>query len=431
MRTFLCADLLAWSVDVAPDEGLYVVAHTTGPVYAGMTTRHVSLRLEGHIAERSPLGLLLAECDLAEYLVTLWTPADVSRVYLDGRELSLADAEQVLIARLRPRLNATAPIGEDEIAALAVRAPLAEMQQISEAAQRYFAAAQADNTRRAYRADFRHFAAWCAARNCESLPARPSTVGAYLVALAESGYAVATIDRRVCGIKDAHRSMKHPSPIDTTVHTLMAGIRRVKGTAQKQAAPALTDALRAMVRATPATLTGFRDRALLLVGFAGALRRSELVGLDVADLEWPEAGLVLIVRRSKTDQEAAGRRIAIPRGMWAETCPVRALRAWLSEGSITAGPAFRPIDRHGHIAAGRLSGNAVSTIVKRTAAAAGLDGDFSGHSLRAGLATSAAAAGVSDRQIARQTGHQSMRVLARYIREGELFRDNVAGQVGL
>lgn len=309
-------------------------------------------------------------------------------------------------------------------------AALASPTEMGEAARALAEHGKAANTKRSYRADWADFTTWCEAHGRLALPATSATVGDYLAARAGS-LAVATLEHRLAGIAYAHLLARQDSPIDAQVRLVMSAIRRVKGTAQKQAAPAVTDALRAMVRATPSTLAGARDRALLLVGFAAALRRSELVGLDVADLAYADAGVVLTIRRSKTDQEGAGRTIAIPRGLWSETCPVRALKAWCEAGRVTAGPLFRPIDRHGHVSAGRLSGNAVSTIVKRTAAAAGLGGAWSGHSLRAGLATSAAAAGVNDRQIARQTGHKSMRTLSRYIREGELFRDNVAGQVGL
>lgn len=302
--------------------------------------------------------------------------------------------------------------------------------ELGEAARALAQHGKAENTKRAYRADWADFTAWCESHGRASLPAASATVGDYL-ADRMNDLTPATLDRRIAGVAYAHRLAGHPSPVDEQVRLVMSAIRRLKGSAQQQATAAQTDALRAMVRSTPATRAGARDRALLLVGFAAALRRSELVALDVADLAWADAGLVVTIRRSKTDQEGVGRQVAIPRGLWAETCPVRALRAWLDTAGITAGAVFRPVDRHGHVQAGRLSGNAVASVVKKCAAAAGLAGEWSGHSLRAGLATSAAAAGASDRQIARQTGHRSAKVLGRYIRAGELFRDNVAGQVGL
>ena len=210
------------------------------------------------------------------------------------------------------------------------------------------------------------------------------------------------------------------------------GVRRTLGTAQRQVQPVTVPELRTMLQGLGSDASGCRDRALLLLGFAGALRRSEVVGLDVADVTEGVDGLTIHVRRSKTDQEGAGRTIGIPFGSNPATCPVRAWRAWLELSSITEGPAFRPVDRHGHIRTTRLSGHAVALVLKRHAARAGLDAaEVAGHSLRAGLATSAAAAGVPERVIAEQTGHRGTAMLRRYVREGSLFRENAASAVGL
>jgi integrase len=196
--------------------------------------------------------------------------------------------------------------------------------------------------------------------------------------------------------------------------------------------PLTVPELRTMLQGLGSEPAGCRDRALLLLGFAGALRRNELVGLDVADITEGIDGLTVRLRRSKTDQEGAGRTLGIPFGSNPVTCPVRAWRTWLEVSGITEGPAFRPVDRHGHIGSTRLSAQAVALVLKRHAARAGLDPDeMAGHSLRAGLATSAAAAGVPERVIAEQTGHKGTAMLRRYIREGSLFRENAAGAVGL
>ena len=175
-----------------------------------------------------------------------------------------------------------------------------------------------------------------------------------------------------------------------------------------------------------------RELWCFLLGFAGALRRSELVGLNFADITEGTDGLTVRLRRSKTDQEGAGRNVGIPYGSNLATCPVRAWRAWLELSSITEGPAFRPVDRHGRIGITRLSPPAVALVLKRHASRAGLDpSEVAGHSLRAGLATSAAAADVPERVIAEQTGHRGTAMLRRYIREGSLFRENAASAVGL
>ena len=243
----------------------------------------------------------------------------------------------------------------------------------------------------------------------------------------------ATIDARLAAISAAHRAAGHDSPTkEEAVRLVRRGVRRILGTAQRQVRPVTVPDLRVMLDGLGADPAGCRDRALLLLGFAGALRRGELVGLDVADITEGTDGLTVHLRRSKTDQEGAGRTVGIPYGSNQATCPVRAWRAWLEVSDITEGAAFCPVNRHGHIAATRLSAHAVALALKRHAARAGLDPDeVSGHSLRAGLATSASAAGVPERVIAEQTGHKGTAMLRRYIREGSLFRENAASAVGL
>jgi len=213
----------------------------------------------------------------------------------------------------------------------------------------------------------------------------------------------------------------------------MAGIRRTQGTAQTGKRPVLTEDIRRMVLLLEAGRTQeVRDRALILLGFAGAFRRSELVGLDIEDLEFNREGLVAAIRRSKTDPEGQGRKVGIPRGGYPETCPVRAVQAWLEVLGADEGPLFRGITRHGRIDGRRLTPQSVPLVVKRLAARAGLEAaDLAGHSLRAGLATSAAMAGASERAIMNQTGHRSAMMVRRYIRDGSLFRENAAAQVGL
>jgi integrase len=187
-----------------------------------------------------------------------------------------------------------------------------------------------------------------------------------------------------------------------------------------------------MLEKLPTTRVGLRDRAVLLLGFAGAFRRTELVSLDMGDLEFSSAGLIVTLRVSKTDQEKSGRRLGIPFGSTEATCPVRAVQAWLETAHIADGPVFRPMDRFYRVQPARLSDKAVALIVKRRAKAVGLDpARYAGHSLRTGLATSAAAAGASERVIMSQTGHRSADMVRRYIREGSLFASNPACMVGL
>jgi site-specific recombinase XerD len=296
----------------------------------------------------------------------------------------------------------------------------------------FISQSKAVNTVRAYRADWADFESWCQSHGQISLPAASETVALYLTDLATT-HKPATLTRRMSAISQAHQIVGFESPTGSAkVRLVMAGIRRARGTAQAAKAPVLVDDLKRMVRQLPDGLLGVRDRALLLIGFCGAFRRSELVALEVTDAAFTRDGLVLTIRRSKTDQEGEGRKIGIPYASHAETCPIRSLQDWLEKSGITEGPIFRPIDRHGRMASIRLSPAAVGEIVKKYASAVGRNAsDFAGHSLRSGLATSAAIAGASERSIMNQTGHRSVNMVRRYIRDGSLFRENAVAVVGL
>jgi site-specific recombinase XerD len=307
-----------------------------------------------------------------------------------------------------------------------------ELAEIAADARDYLAASRAENTTRVYRTGWAQFTAWCDEHRVTALPAGPETVACYVADLAKAAKP-ATIDLRLAAISAAHRAAGHDSPTkEEAVRLVRRGMRRILGIAQRQVRPLTVPELRTMLEGLGTEPAGCRDRALLLLGFAGALRRSELVSLDVADIIEGSEGLTVRLRGSKTDQEGAGRAIGIPYGSNPVTCPVRAWLAWLEVSGINEGAAFRPVDRHGHIGTTRLSAQAVVLVLKRHAARAGLDPDeVAGHSLRAGLATAAAAAGVPERVIAEQTGHKGTATLRRYIREGSLFRENAAGAVGL
>jgi integrase len=307
-----------------------------------------------------------------------------------------------------------------------------ELAEIAADARNYLAASRAENTARVYRTGWAQFAAWCDEHRVVALPAGAGTVANNVVDLAKTAKP-STIDLRLAAISAAHRAAGHGSPTkEEAVRLVRRGVRRTLGTAQRQVRPLTVPELRTMLDVLGSDTAGCRDRALLLLGFAGALRRSELVGLDVADVTETTEGLRVSLRRSKTDQEGTGRTVGIPYGSNPVTCPVRAWRAWLGASGIIEGPAFCPVDRHGHIGTTRLSAQAVALVLKRRAARVGLDPrEVAGHSLRAGLATSAAAAGVPERVIAEQTGHKGTAMLRRYIREGSLFRENAAGAIGL
>jgi len=301
-----------------------------------------------------------------------------------------------------------------------------------ERARHYARESRASNTRRAYRADWADFTTWSAAHGRTALPASPASVVLYLSDRAAT-LKPATLQRRLAAISQAHKAADLDAPTtDRAVRRVMTGIRREKGSAQSGKAPAVTRDIKAMVAVQPATLRGRRDRALLLLGSAGAFRRSELVALDADDVTATEDGLIVRLRRSKTDQEGSGRTVGIPYGSKPETCPVRAVRTWLTVAAITEGPLFRGVDRHNALAKMRLCDKTVARVVKNAAESAGLDpARYAGHSLRAGLATAAAQAGVSERVIMAQTGHKSLPMVRKYIREGSLFTQNAAAEVGL
>jgi site-specific recombinase XerD len=301
-----------------------------------------------------------------------------------------------------------------------------------EEAEHYVSKARSANTIRAYRADWRQFTAWCAVHERVPLPAAPETVILYVTDLARKAK-TATIRRRLSSISIAHQAVGRESPTnDISVRSAWAGIRRVKGTAPSQKRALLTEDIRRMVAALPSTLIGRRDACLLILGFAAALRRSELVGLDIEDVEVTAEGLVVTIGRSKTDQDSEGRQVGVPYGSDPITCPVRTFGRWVEASRLRHGPLFRPIDRHGRLGDTRLSDRAVALVVKRTAKAAGLGTTtLAGHSLRSGMATSAARGGASEAAIMEITGHKSLPVLRRYIRRGSLFKDNAATRLGL
>ena len=284
--------------------------------------------------------------------------------------------------------------------------------------RKYLGAALADNTLRAYRADLKHFMAWGGV-----IPSTPEQVATYIAHHA-TRLAGSTLTRRLVAIARAHSVRGYDSPTHAELVTAtLRGVRRSRGCAVRQVAPLLkTDVVR-MVRGLQG-LRGLRDTALLLLGFAGALRRSELVSLDVGDVQFSDDGTLIRLRRGKTDQEGLGRDIAIPR-VRGRYCPSRRLQAWVEVSGIVEGALFRPINRYDQLLPRRLTAQSVALIIKERVAAVGLDSAlFSGHSLRAGFVTNAARRGASSSSIREQTGHTSDAMLQRYIRKGELFTDS-------
>ena len=301
-------------------------------------------------------------------------------------------------------------------------------------AEASFQAARAGSTLRAYAHDWKQFRAWCAQNRLVALPASPQTIILYSTDLIKNHRKkLNTLIRRLAAVSQLHQQAGFDSPTrDWAVKQFLQGLRREIGVAPLRKRPVLVEDLKRILAQLPETLLGKRDRALLLLGFTGAFRRSELVGLNAGDLEETSDGLIATVRRSKTDQEGEGRRVGIPPGAEQTTCPLWALEQWRTAAHIDRGSLFRVMNRHGQVLEKRLSAEAVALVVKRSVERLGVDpAAFAGHSLRAGLATSAAAAGKSERAIMNQTGHRSVTTVRRYIRDGNLFRENAADKIGL
>lgn len=288
---------------------------------------------------------------------------------------------------------------------------------MSDRAREYISASKSANTVRAYRAAWREFQAFCAEHGARAKPASPATIVEYVTALAETGARVSTIQTKLAAIAFAHSDVDDNPARAPAVRVVMQGIRRKLGCAPHQKAAITRGELLKMLATLGDDLVGKRDRALLLVGFAGAFRRSELAALDVADVRFGADDMTITVRRSKTDQEGRGAVKRVPMLNDVAVCPVHALKTWLDAANIESGAVFRRVDRWGYVHE-RLTDRAIALIVKRAAIAAGLDArQFAGHSLRAGFVTQAVADNTPEWAIAEVTGHKSRQVLQKYIRD--------------
>lgn len=291
----------------------------------------------------------------------------------------------------------------------------------------YARAEKAAATRKAYLKDFELFGLWCQDRGLAVLPITVEAVAAFLADEADRSVKPSTIGRRCAAIRYVHslgKDRSSPSPTnDERVKAVVRGIRRTQGVAPRRVLPATSDRVIAMAPRPDGKIATLRDRALLLLGFAGAFRRSELVALDLADIEEVPEGLRVTIRRGKTDQEGAGAVIAIIRGDVA--CPVTALLEWLRAANITEGPVFRSVRRGDHVQEDRLTDRSVANIIKSHADRVGLDpAEFSGHSLRAGFLTSAAKRGASLFKMMAASRHRSPASIVGYVRDQELFKDH-------
>ena len=295
--------------------------------------------------------------------------------------------------------------------------------ELIDVAKSYIEQSTSSATRKAYKSDFKIFSAWCSLHDVIAVPASAEAVALFLSDQANRGIAASTLTRRTAAIKFAHEALGLETPTSSKlVSSTMKGIRR-SGNAKKQKAPATADRVTDMISYCNNTLAGKRDRAILLLGFAGAFRRSELAALTVADLEVTADGLKVTIRKSKTDQEGVGQVIAIPSG--ARLMVVKSLNDWLIAAQIYDGHLFCPINKGGTMQPTPLTCKSIALIVKKYAALAGLnEADFSGHSLRAGFLTSAAEAGATVFKLQEVSRHRSIQTLQGYVRSAELFKDH-------
>jgi integrase len=296
------------------------------------------------------------------------------------------------------------------------------------AARAYARDALAPETRRAYAADWAHFSSWCREAGCAPLPAEPAAVAAYLASLAGL-YSRSALERRLAAIGHAHRLRDHEwSAGHPAIRATLRGIHRTHRRRGRQAAALTSAELKRLVAACGGDLAGLRDRALLLLGFAGALRRAELVAVDREHIRFTDAGLRLLLPSSKTDQEGKGAELGIGRGRRRETCPVRALEAWLDASGCRFGPVFRKVDRWGNVEHRRLGGDAVRDVLLRRAREAKLTVHgterLSPHGLRAGFVTEAYLAGARDEQVMDHTRHRDLKTMRGYVRRARLVTDS-------
>ena len=281
---------------------------------------------------------------------------------------------------------------------------------------------KANNTIRAYESDFKDFSTFCLNNGLKALPTEPNILSIYLTHLSKF-CKFSTLKRRIASIKVVHKmkghylDSKHPIVMEN-----LLGIKRVNGSYQKSKKPLLINNLKLIIKAIDKyekkQLKKIRNKSLILIGFAGGFRRSELINIDFDDLEFVSEGLKIVIKRSKTDQSGEGSIKAIPYFKNVEYCPVINIKEWIAYKNILNGKVFN------------ISDKSVALIIKKYALLAGLDPNkYSGHSLRSGFATSAAEAGAEERNIMAMTGHKTTQMVRRYIQEANLFKNNALNKI--
>ena len=291
------------------------------------------------------------------------------------------------------------------------------------------------NTLRAYKSDFKDFSTFCINHGLQSLPSNPNTVSIYLTSLSKSEAKMSTLRRRLVSIGVVHKlkghylDTKHPIIIEN-----LLGIKRIKGSIQRGKKPLLINHLTKLIEVINndicPEIKKLRDKAIILIGFSGGFRRSEITSLDYEDIEFVEEGLKILVRRSKTDQFGEGHLKGIPYFVNSPLCPVKSLNEWINISKINSGPIFRKFNKGFGLSTMRLSDQSVALLIKNYLNLAGIDSkNYSGHSLRSGFATATAEAGADERSIMAMTGHKNSQMVRRYIKEANLFKNNALNKL--
>lgn len=293
---------------------------------------------------------------------------------------------------------------------------------------------KANNTLRAYKSDFKDFGAFCSKHGLNSLPTEPKIVSLYLTHLSKTSK-FSTLRRRLVSISMVHKlkghylDTKHPIIVEN-----LMGIRRVKGSIQKGKKPILINHLKLIINSINEKNSNeanqYRDKAIILIGFGGGFRRTELISIDYEDLEFVPEGLKITLRKSKTDQFGEGMIKGLPYFDDNNYCPVINLRKWLEISKIQSGPIFRRFSKGSNLTNNRLTDQSVALLIKEYLGLAGIENkNFAGHSLRSGFATVAADSGADERSIMAMTGHKTTQMVRRYIREANLFKNNALNKV--
>ena len=293
---------------------------------------------------------------------------------------------------------------------------------------------KSNNTLRAYKSDFKDFGGFCAKHGFDSLPTEPKIVSLYLTHLSKNSK-ISTLRRRLVSIGMVHKlkghylDTKHPIIIEN-----LLGIKRVKGSYQKGKKPILINHLKLIINVIDEQNIGeikkARDKSILLIGFGGGFRRTELISINYEDLEFVHEGLKILIKRSKTDQFGEGMTKGLPYFSNTKYCPVHNIKEWLKLSKIKSGPIFRRFAKGNSITNNRLTDQTVVLLIKKYLNLAGIDNsNFSGHSLRSGFATVAADSGADERSIMAMTGHKSSQMVRRYIREANIFKNNALNKI--